>query len=67
MAKIIPTEQLILLYNKMLSFSPRHPERKHLICAIAEGFGVSESTICDVSRNIETNPSIHLTIFKPLV
>ena len=45
MAKIIPTEQLILLHNKMLTFSPRHPERKNLICSVAEGFGVSESTI----------------------
>jgi hypothetical protein len=45
MAKIIPTEQLILLHNKMLAFSPRHPERKKLICSVAESFGVSESTI----------------------
>ncbi len=45
MAKTIPTEQLILLHNKMLAFSPRHPERKNLICSVAEGFGVSESTI----------------------
>lgn len=45
MAKTIPTEQLILLHNKMLSFSPRHSERKNLIAVFAEGFDVSESTV----------------------
>ncbi|HAU0311432.1 TPA: transposase family protein [Legionella pneumophila] len=45
MAKTIPTEQLILLHNKMLALSPRHPERKNLIRSFAEAFGVSESTI----------------------
>ncbi len=45
MAKTIPTEQLIALYNKMLSFSPKHPERKHLISIFADSFDVSESTV----------------------
>ena len=45
MPKTIPTEQLILLHNKMLDFSPRHPERKNLIYSMAESFGVSESTV----------------------
>lgn len=45
MAKLIPTEQLIALYNKMLSFSARHPERKRLIDSFADSFGVCESTV----------------------
>ena len=45
MPKTIPTEQLILLHNKMLDFSPRHPERKGLIYSMAKSFDVSESTV----------------------
>ncbi len=45
MAKMLPIEQLILLHNRMLAFSPRHSERKNLIRLFAEGFDVSESTV----------------------
>ncbi len=45
MAKLIPTEQLIALYNKMLPYSARHAERKILIRSFADSFGVCESTV----------------------
>lgn len=45
MAKKIPTEQLIALYNKMARYSSRHPDRKRLVKDFALSFGVSESTV----------------------
>lgn len=45
MAKRIPTEQLIALYNRMALHSQRHPERKRLVEDFAYSFGVSENTV----------------------
>jgi len=45
MAKLIPTEQLIALYNKMLPYAARHAERKILIRSFADSFGICESTV----------------------
>lgn len=58
MAKIIPTEQLIALFNKMDPFAPRHPERQRLILEMANGFGVSESTVRRQLRD-------HVHLMKP--
>lgn len=45
MAKSLPTEQLIILHNKMSMYAARDPKRKQLVCDFADSFGVSESTV----------------------
>ncbi|WP_116964764.1 DDE-type integrase/transposase/recombinase [Fastidiosibacter lacustris] len=45
MAKSLPTEQLIILHNKMSMYAARDPKRKQLVCDFANSFGVSESTV----------------------
>lgn len=45
MFKKIPVEQLIALHNKLISLTPRDPERRHLVSNFADSFGVSESTV----------------------
>ena len=45
MAKTIPTEQIISLYNKLAALSPKDSDRQRLIAHFANSFGVSHSTV----------------------
>ena len=45
MAKTIPTEQIISLYNKLAALSPKDSDRQRFIAHFANSFGVSHSTV----------------------
>lgn len=45
MAKTIPQDALIILHNRLMALTPRHPERCSIVAETAQFYGVSTATI----------------------
>ena len=68
MAKQIPTEHLIALYNKMILFAPRSPKRKKIIEDCAHYFDVSASTVRrQLCQHVHSTRSKRIDTNKPRI
>ena len=59
MAKIIPTDAIIILHNRLSTLSVRDPKRRMIVSEVAEFYGVSHATVYRALRQQHKPRTVH--------